>query len=264
LHAKLLETHAAAVREPNIAIDTAREAIDVLEDILDSLLDLSATLDDKTDADYQSLYGPDVMDAEIDMKRKLAITSLILKMNVWLLDALVASDLLDLVVSDQLSGTRGVLMLPSKNHVRLAVAEYLEKKIETLDPSKTILPVLETTAQFPKEVLTCCQMALIAKSKGRRVSDWFESFRLDTVRQIGQPESGASVNKELLISLFITFVYISCPDGVYIGPLSLPIVPRKFAEENEVGSRGKVYTDWETSATLYCIEHGLHPSRQSN
>lgn len=257
LHAKLLEGHAAAVRDPVEAVQTAREAVEILEEILDSLLDLSASVPDEKEREFQSLYGPDVMDSEKDMKRKLAITALILKLNVWLLDAAVASDLLDLVVANQLSGTRGVLVLPNRAQVRDAVIEHLQTRMDERPDSVNTLPVLELSAQLPQDVLTCCNMALVAKSKGKRVSDWFESYRVDTLRQIGQIEPQTTVNKDLLVILFISFVYITCSDGVYIGPLSLPLVPRKQPADRPT-SQGKIYSEWETGATLYNIDHGLY------
>ena len=259
LHAKLLEGYAASVKDPIIAVESARESLEVLETILDCLLDLSTNQID--DSEFKALFGPDVMDTELDMKRKLAITALILKLNIWLLDASVASDLLDLVVSSQMSGTRGVLVLPNRTHVKKAVSDFLETK--NTKGGEDFLPVLELSSKLPIQILTCCNMALVAKSKGTRVSDWFEAFRLNTVRQMGQADNSQDDSKDLLITLFTSFVYIAGPEGTYIGPLSFPLVPRKTSNKAIETSHQSVYSDWELSSTLYCIEHGLRPI-QSN
>ena len=260
LHAKLLEGYAASVRDSVVAVATAREAVEVLEALLNSLLDLSADSGDVPGQadEFRTLFGPDVLDVELDLKRKLAVTALLLKLNVWLLDASVASDLLDLVVSADLSGSRGVLELPHRTAVKEAVVDSLRARMENHLKETSALPVLELSASLPETVRTACNMALAAKSKGQRVSHWFDGFRETTMRLIGGATPESAQNKEVLVSLFVTFVYIVTPETVYAGPLSLPLVPREAAPQLN-SSGGVIYTDWERSATLYSLDHGVRP-----
>ena len=261
LHAKLLEFYAASIQDTVLALGAAREAVELLERILDSLQDLSSSCEADTDVvkELVKLFGEDFIDTELDMKRKLAITALLLKLNVWLLDPCVAADLLDLVVADQLSGIKGVLVLPHRSAVKEAVTTSLRNK---LGESKlhSNLPVLEFSSALPESVMKCCQMALLEKSKGTPVTDWFKSFRQETLRTMGETENFESVqNKELLTSLFLVFVYIATPDEVYAGPLASPLVPRTVPLIKEAASMGIIYRDWERSAVLYSIDHGINP-----
>lgn len=263
LHAKLLEMFAASVRETAPALQAAREAVDLLERILDSLEDLSSNCESDTDVVQEliQIFGHDFIDTENEMKRKLAITALLLKLNVWLLDPCTAADLLDLVVADQISGTKGVLVLPHRAAVKEAVSRSLKNKLDQGDEkSRSNIPILEFSSSLPESVMLCCKRALIAKSKGTSVSNWFKTFREETVRTMGETENSFSVqNKQILTSLFLAFVFVSTADEVYVGPLANPLIPRKLPPVKEAKSQGVIYRDWERSAVLYSIDHAINP-----
>ena len=261
LHAKLLENYAASIRsDPVEAVSAAREAVAVLEALLSSLQDLSVQ-DDNYPQEVKELTAilgeANAVDDDIDMKRKLAITSILLKLNVWLLDPALSADLFDLVVSDRLSGSRGVLVLPNRAMVKEFVTKTLLDKISTVKQETVSLPILELSATLPAPVLTCCQMALVAKSKGMTVSGWFKSFCDNTLRTLGDPKASAA-HRDLLNTLFLTFAFVSSQThGVYVGPISQPIVPPKPIKGLPT-SGGIIYRGWEHSATLYCLDHGLY------
>ena len=263
LHAKLLEKYASSTNEGYIATAVAREAQELLEEILDALLDLtddSGHLIDEFFTADAYLGGIDQFDRDLDLRRKLAITALIIKINIWLLDPPTARDLLDLVVADYLTGSRGILDLPRRIAVRDAVVYVIDQRTEDLRKvhSQT-LPVLEMTTVLPEPVMGCLNMALMAKANGMRVSDWFHDFREKTMMTIGDgPGTESSQFRELLTEVFLTFVYIESDDCVFIGPLSSPIVPRTKPVER-ITSQGQIYRLWERSATLYTIDHGLYP-----
>ena len=263
LHAKLLEKYASSTNEASIATAIAREAQDLLEEILDALLDLtddSGHLIDEFFTADAYLGGIDQFDRDLDLRRKLAITALIIKMNIWLLDPPTARDLLDLVVADYLTGSRGILDLPRRIAVRDAVVYVINQRTEDLRKvhSQT-LPVLEMATVLPEPVMGCLNMALTAKANGMRVSDWFSDFSEKTMMTIGDgPGTASSQYRDLLTEVFLTFVYIESDDSVFIGPLSSPIVPRSKAPER-ITSQGQIYRLWERSATLYTIDHGLYP-----
>lgn len=263
LHAKLLEKYASSTDEPHVATAVAREARDLLEEILDALLDLtdeSGNIVDEFFTVDAYLGGIDQFDRDLDIRRKLAITALIIKMNIWLLDPPTAKDLLDLVVADYLTGSRGILDLPRRMAVRDAVVYVIDKRTEDLRKvhSQT-LPVLEMTTVLPEPVMGCLNMALQAKANGMKVTDWFHEFREKTMMTIGDgPGTESSQFRDLLTEVFLTFVYIESDDCVFIGPLSSPIVPRNKAPER-ITSQGEIYRRWERSATLYTIDHGLYP-----
>jgi len=263
LHAKLLEKYAASTNDTFIATSTAREAVDVLEDILDALLDLTDVQGVPVEEFYSLdayLGGIDQFEEEMDTKRKLAITALIVKVNIWLLDAAVASDLLDLVVADYFSGSRGMLDLPRKMAVKDAVIYVINKRTEELQKiHASTLPVLELTTQLPERVVGCLNVALKAKAARMRVSDWFHNFRERTLMTIGDgPDSESSNHRDLLTECFLTFAYIESDDCVFIGPLSAPIVPKTILPDR-MTRQGNIYTRWERSATLYTVDHALYP-----
>ena len=121
------------------------------------------------------------------------------------------------------------------------------------------LPVLELTTKLPEKVMSCLNMALLAKAGGARVSDWFHKFRERTLMTIGDgPGTESSSYRELLTEVFLTFVYIESDDSVFIGPLSAPIVPKSTVTDR-ITRQGNIYTRWERSATLYTVDHGLYP-----
>ena len=247
LHAKLLENYAASlIGNPVEAVCVAREAAAILENLLSSLEELSIKIDESDEPDF-----------EVDVKRKLAITALLLKLNVWLLDPALSSDLLDLVVSDKLSGARGVLLLPTRATVKEFVAKILQDRLKSMNQlDTTSLPILDLTSSLPTSIVACCHMALVAKSKGLPVSEWFKAFCDDTLRMFGDPKG--ETNRDLLNSLFLEFVFVSSQGrGAYVGPLSMPIVPRKTLPDPPT-SHGVIYREWELSATLYCLDHGLY------
>jgi hypothetical protein len=254
LHAKLLEDYAASLtNRPVEAVTVGREAVDVLENLFDIIQDLSSTEDSETIQELTELIGMDFRDSEIDMKRKLAIVALLLKLNVWLLDPATASDLLDLVVSDRLSASKGVLVLPNRAVVREYVTKKLRESMATFKPQD--LPVVEFTESLPEAVLLCCKMALLANSKGIGVSVWFKGFCHDSLRLLGDNAVG---NRDILATVFMHFLMVSsCTDGVYVGPLSQPLVPRTLATLPKTSS-GVIYRDWAVSATLFCLDHELY------
>ena len=268
LHAKMLELFAASSTDTAQALQAAREAVDLLERLLDSLQDLTSSCDSDADVvkELVTLFGEEFLDTDLDMKRKLAVTALILKLNVWLLDPSVSADLLDLVVADQLSGAKGVLVLPNRLAVKEVVTKSLKAKIEQLkSKSHSSLPVLEFSSTLPEPVMKCCKMALLAKSRGTSVTDWFRFFRDETVRTIGETENLISVqNKQLLTTLFLSFVYVTTADDVYVGPLAYPLVARDSVFMKESRSLGIIYRDWERSATLYSIDHDINPLLKDN
>jgi hypothetical protein len=249
----MLENYAASVRDTVVAVSTARDAVKLLEQVLGSLQDLSTESENDSEMvkELTRLLGPEYLNSDSDMKRKLAIVALILKLNVWLLDPSVAGDILDLMIADQLSGTRGVLALPPREAVKEAVTATLAEKLEVSKQSNKPAPVLKLAASLPEQVLTCCQMALVANSKGALVTEWFQGFVAETLRTMG--ETG---NRDLLCSLFRTFVFVVSTDHIYVGPLSLPLVARPPVKELP-HSRGIIYRDWEISATLFAIDHDL-------
>ena len=260
LHAKLLECYAASCQSSALAADTAREAVEVLEGILDTLIELVD--ENGVVPNFKDFIDDsDMMSAETEMKRKLAISALILKLNVWLLDPAEASDLMDFVVADKLKGSRGVALLPRRAAVKEAVKTLLKS---TMSPERSkFMPVLELSSSLPDSVLHCCNSALLAKSKGMRVSDWFRNFHQSTVRTIGDDFTLNSTNqraRELLISLFLTFVFINDNGLLYIGPITCPLLPKpEQVDKHKYHSRGVIYREWERSATLYSIDHELYP-----
>ena len=255
LHAKLLENYAALVPDAHIAAQTAREAVSLLERVLDSLQDLSRESDEDSEIvkELTRLLGPEYLNSDSDVKRKLAIVALLLKLNVWLLDPSLAGDILDLLIADQLTGTRGVLALPPREAVKEAVTQVLAARLADSVQIDKPPPVLELASSLPEQVLTCCNMALLANAKGTPVTEWFQAFVAETLRSMGD----SSGNRDLLSTLFRTFVFVVSTEDTYVGPLALPLVPRKPAKD-QPHSHGVIYRDWEISATLFAIDHELH------
>ena len=253
LHAKLLEGYCAA----SMSTASARDAITILENILDTLIEL-ADENGAITADFKEFVIADnggMLSSETEMRRKLAITSLILKLNVWLLDSRTASDLMDFVVSDKLTGSRGVAILPRRAAVKETVCRLLNEKKSKIE--QHFLPILDLSNSLSEAVLACCQLGLDAKSRGTRVSDWFESFYQSTVRTIGGSDFN-SPNRDRLVDLFLTFVFINDNGYIFIGPLSDPLVPRLPTKLIEYPSKGVIYREWERSASLYCIDHAFY------
>jgi hypothetical protein len=96
-------------------------------------------------------------------------------------------------------------------------------------------------------------MALLANAKGTPVTEWFQAFVAETLRSMGD----SSGNRDLLSTLFRTFVFVVSTEDTFVGPLALPLVPRKPPKEQR-HSHGVIYRDWEISATLFAIDHELH------
>ena len=259
LHARLLEDLAASVTLPATdAVHVARQAVDLLEDLLTRLQDLTNIdcLDQSTLDEFAHLLGPNFNNSEADMKRKIAVTAMLLKLNVWLLDSALASDILDLVVSHKVSGSRGVLNLPHRQAVKDFVTKTLAASLKNFQTDKNTLPMVELTGALTDSVLTCCKLALIANSRGTSVTAWFKAFADDTLRGMGDPDTGVT-NRDLLTSLFMQFVFVSShADGVYVGPISEPLMPRKPVAERRT-SHGVIYRGWDLSATLYCLDHDI-------
>jgi hypothetical protein len=259
LHARLLEDLAASITlPPTDAVHVAREAVEILEDLLTRLQDLANIdcLDQSTLNEFTHLLGPGFDNSEADMKRKIAVTAMLLKLNVWLLDSALASDILDLVVAHRVSGSRGVLHLPHRQAVKDFVRKTLSESLQNFHSAKNALPKVELTGPLTDSVLKCCKLALIANSRGSSITAWFKAFTDDTLRGMGDSDASAT-NRDLLTSLFMQFVFVtSHADGVYVGPISQPLMPRKLAAETR-SSQGVIYRDWALSATLYCLDHDV-------
>lgn len=259
LHARLLEDLSASITlPPTDAVHVAREAVEILEDLLTRLQDLANIdcLDQSTLDEFTHLLGPGFNNSEADMQRKIAVTAMLLKLNVWLLDSALASDILDLVVAHRVSGSRGVLHLPHRQAVKDFVKKTLAESLKNFHFAKNALPKVELTGPLTDSVLKCCKLALIANSRGSSVTAWFKAFTDDTLRGMGDSAASAT-NRDLLTSLFMQFVFVtSHADGVYVGPISQPLMPRKLAAETR-SSQGVIYRDWALSATLYCLDHDV-------
>jgi hypothetical protein len=259
LHAKLLEMHAASVRDKAASIACAREAVNVLEDVLGSLLDLtddSGVLRQELFSFDEFLGGTEQFQRDVDMKRKLSVCALILRMDIWLMDEVTARDVLDLIVCDELDGSIGVAELPGRILVRQNVVKTVERRLNEINGQrgdKKLLPVLDMTTALPEAVVNGCNLALIAKSKGQRVTEWFHQFLQVTTMSFG--DSLANQNQNILKTIFLTFIYIENMDNVWVGPISAPLVPAWRTEQKSYNST--IYREWERSATLYCIDHEL-------
>jgi hypothetical protein len=256
MHARLLEEYSASIEGQCVeALCSAKEAVGILEDLLELLQDIAKDEPSRPykDSDLSCTSEPDE-DQEC-IKRQLAITAILLKLNVWLLEPGISADLLDVIMCQNLQGSRGILVLPTRPTLKDYVTKLLNDRLTSSSRGHATHTVLELSSSLPIEVLTCCKMALLAKSEGIPVSSWFRSFCDHSLRDFG--DASSNQNRSLLGSLLMTFVFVESQNhGIYVGPISCPLVPRSNAQPLP-SPRGIIYRDWDLSATLYCLDHGL-------